>query len=421
MPCVDPLCRCFYTSPPVQPSAQDPDAGLYNAIRNDSALGVEQALSGEGANPNYKLDGITVLHLAVTDASITIIEMLLEKGAYVNAVGALGWTPLHVAAGLGKIAAIYLLVDKGADIHAVDFSAQTPMWVAIKTDDGVEAVEALVANGVDVNAVERGDTPLRYAVRIHRLDLVKVLLRMKADPMIPVNGVHAFSLAMEIGNIDILKEMLPEALRIDDCGGPARGVQLLSEAVRRDKPHMIRLTYDAGARDTNGEALCHAINEKNEACVKALLDCIVSESCVRRYVNGARNNGCGWLGHSLHGKMPSVRIMRLLVNAGVDTVSTDGVPWRGDPPCDISPTEYLEMAFSVDCDGVGEAKVCVLRGIHRLFLQVPAVHATSWLWPKDAAAAEGKRVEKSTAIVCMLPVLKRRAAKPRVLLAAVTR
>lgn len=406
----------------MQPSAQDPDDDLYSAIRNDSAVGVEQALSREGVNPNYKTDdGITVLHRAVTQASITIIEMLLEKGAYVNAAGALGWTPLHVAAGLGRIAAIYLLIDKGADIHAVDFSAQTPMWVAIRNDNG-DAVETLVANGVDVNAVERGDTPLCYAVRRNRLDLVKVLLRVKADPMIPVNGVHAFNFAMEIGNIDILKEIIPAALRIDDCGGPVRGVQFLSEAVRRDKPHVIRLVYDAGARDTNGEALCHAINEKNEACVKALLDCIVSESCVRRYVNGARNNGSGWLLHSLHGKGPSVRIARLLVNAGVDTVSTVRVRVpRGDPPLDISPMEYMEMACGGDCGGVDEAEVCVLRGIHRLFLQVPAVHATSWLWHKDAAAAEGKRVEKSTAIVCMLPVLKRRAAKPRVLLAAVTR
>ncbi|CAM9419875.1 unnamed protein product [Ectocarpus sp. 8 AP-2014] len=44
---------------------------------------------------------------------------------------------------------------------------------------------------------------------------------------------------------------------------------------------------------------------------------------------------------------------------------------------------------------------------------VDAVHATSWCWPSA--------LEKSTPIVRMLPGLKCRATKPRVLLAALSR
>lgn len=54
-----------------------------------------------------------------------------------------------------------------------------------------------------------------------------------------------------------------------------------------------------------------------------------------------------------------------------------------------------------------------LKGVIRLLKQVDAVHAISWCWPSA--------LEKSTPIVRMLPVLKRRATKPRVLLAALSR
>ncbi|CAN0290065.1 unnamed protein product, partial [Scytosiphon promiscuus] len=52
-----------------------------------------------------------------------------------------------------------------------------------------------------------------------------------------------------------------------------------------------------------------------------------------------------------------------------------------------------------------------LKGVIRL--QVDAVHAISWCWPSA--------FEKSTPIVRMLPGLKRRATKPRMLLAALSR
>ena len=63
-----------------------------------------------------------------------------------------------------------------------------------------------------------------------------------------------------------------------------------------------------------------------------------------------------------------------------------------------------------------------LKGVIRLLQQVEAVHAVSWLWHIETGRpAEGKPQKKSASIVRMLSLLKKRVAKPRVLLAALSR
>ena len=47
-------------------------------------------------------------------------ELLIEKGADVNAVEEDGWTALMIAAGNGHKEVCQLLIEKGADVNAVD-------------------------------------------------------------------------------------------------------------------------------------------------------------------------------------------------------------------------------------------------------------------------------------------------------------
>lgn len=63
-----------------------------------------------------------------------------------------------------------------------------------------------------------------------------------------------------------------------------------------------------------------------------------------------------------------------------------------------------------------------------MLMRVEAVHAGSWLWVSDVpsvihGAAEGaSRAEKmSTSLTSTLPILRRRARKPRILLASLFR
>ena len=64
------------------------------------------------------INGWTPLHWAVKYSTSVIVEMLLDRGADVNAASKYGWTPLHLAAGDGSTALVETLLDRGADVNA---------------------------------------------------------------------------------------------------------------------------------------------------------------------------------------------------------------------------------------------------------------------------------------------------------------
>lgn len=75
--------------------------------------------------------GGTALHVAVAFQQKGVAELLLAKGADVNArMYRYGVTPLHIAAGSGYEDITELLLANGADVHARNTLGQTPLVVA---------------------------------------------------------------------------------------------------------------------------------------------------------------------------------------------------------------------------------------------------------------------------------------------------
>jgi ankyrin repeat protein len=110
--------------------------GLYEA----SALGlkepaVEHLRRAPEAVNTYSHDGWTPLHLAAFFGHRDLAELLLERGADVNARSrstrfARENTPLHAAAANRQVAVAELLVARGADVNARDGSGFTPLALA---------------------------------------------------------------------------------------------------------------------------------------------------------------------------------------------------------------------------------------------------------------------------------------------------
>lgn len=111
-------------------------------------------------NPNlvhYRYrDGETPLHLVESKKTA---ELLISRGANVNARDKRGYAPLHY----GKsIEIVKLLVANGADINAKSDDGMTPLH----TLRDYESVEFLISRGADVNAANKeGITPLQLANR----------------------------------------------------------------------------------------------------------------------------------------------------------------------------------------------------------------------------------------------------------------
>ena len=72
----------------------------------------------------------TALHWAAIGGGADIIELLLDKGAEIDAKAGGGLRPPSLAAMYGRYAAVELLVERGADVNAHDAYGSTPLHFA---------------------------------------------------------------------------------------------------------------------------------------------------------------------------------------------------------------------------------------------------------------------------------------------------
>ena len=82
----------------------------------------------------------------VEAGQILVVQLLLSKGAEVNAKMRWGETPLHVAAEKGHTHVANLLIVKGAEVNAKTLEGSTPLLLAKKTDRK-DTVELLLKYG----------------------------------------------------------------------------------------------------------------------------------------------------------------------------------------------------------------------------------------------------------------------------------
>ena len=82
----------------------------------------------EGANVNETtLGGYTVLHFAVVNNDIEIVNVLLAAGAGVNQTDNNGWTSLHFAVVHDDVEVVNILLAAGADVNQRDNGGNTPL------------------------------------------------------------------------------------------------------------------------------------------------------------------------------------------------------------------------------------------------------------------------------------------------------
>ncbi len=141
---------------------------------------VAQLLIAKGANVSARdSNGQTPLHMAESQA---VAQLLIAKGADVSARNRNGQTPLHY--GRDRQVA-QVLIAAGADVNARDSTGQTPLHrvrVVQYYFQSEKIAQVLIAAGADVNARDStGKTPLYYALFPYRRALAQVLIAAGAD------------------------------------------------------------------------------------------------------------------------------------------------------------------------------------------------------------------------------------------------
>ena len=90
--------------------------------------------------------GMSPLHQAAYEDHKELTELLIAKGADVNAKADGGWTPLHQAAIEGHKEVAELLIAKDADVDAKNVDGETPLDLAIELKQ-TETAELLRKHG----------------------------------------------------------------------------------------------------------------------------------------------------------------------------------------------------------------------------------------------------------------------------------
>jgi ankyrin repeat protein len=234
---------------------------LLFAVR-DGRAGAAAALLKSGASPNEALPpsvrrggagaphGSTALMLAVTNAHYELASMLLDAGADPND-GVHGWTALHLL----------------TDVRKPGTGSNDPAPPGSGSVDSLEMARRLVAHGAKVNArTERtraigmtslnteGATPFLLACRTGDVELMRLLLKLGADPSIPTaEKTTPLMAAAGVGT------RAPE----EDAGSEPEAL----EAVKM----LIELGADVNAVDDRGETAMHGVAYKHYPSVAEYL------------------------------------------------------------------------------------------------------------------------------------------------------
>ena len=150
--------------------------------------------------------GVSPLHLAHN--SPETMQLLIQRGADVNARNNNNLTPLHLASARGRTKSMELLIRHGANVNARDKENSTPLhlvmivsvgyvqlftqhradnqqddfpWLGLMKDTSAEAVEVLAQHGADVTARNNSNSTPLPLVMIVSVGDAQIFTRHRAD------------------------------------------------------------------------------------------------------------------------------------------------------------------------------------------------------------------------------------------------
>ena len=331
------------------------DVEAVRALVGDPAVDVNQAAA----------DGATALHWAVHRDDVRLVELLLEAGADVAAANRYGVQALSLAAENGNAAIVAALLDAGADPNATLRGGETVLMTAARTGDAA-TIRALLVRGADPNARDdfRGQTALMWAAARNNAAAVHALAELGADIHAqtetadrapggnrlfyapPPTGFTALTFAARGGHLDALQVLLEAGAGVNDT--LSDGQSALVVAVANANWELADYMLDRGADPNLAGAGWNALHQLlrtrrmntgfgfpgpiptgrvDSIDVLKKMIALGGDVDARMTTNGMKDgqrnrlNRLGATPFFLAAKVTDTEAMRVLVDAGADTVT----------------------------------------------------------------------------------------------------
>ena len=136
--------------------AGKPDHIWYAAAVGDTDAIRRHLQAGVDINKRDLVFGMTPLAVAAAHGQAGSVELLLEKGADVNAAAPDGNTALHAAAFFGRTTVVRMLLDHHANALARNEEGETPLEGISADWATIEFISAILDVGLDKTTVETG-------------------------------------------------------------------------------------------------------------------------------------------------------------------------------------------------------------------------------------------------------------------------
>ena len=251
---------------------------LANAALKDDSTVVMRLLK-EGANIDYADSGLAynALGAASSRGNLSMVSLLVEQGADINAKGGLSGNAVYLACRGKHMAVVDFLLEKGADVNARLMNNQTPLLRACSYwANSLDAVQLLIEKAADVNLLNRsGETALFEPSRCGFKEILEILVQAGADINLQnQNGKTALFDASGMGHEEIVEILLLGGANVNlqDKDGETA----LFGASRQGRKEIVEILVQGGAdinlQNRNGKtALFDASGMGHEEIVEILL------------------------------------------------------------------------------------------------------------------------------------------------------
>jgi ankyrin repeat protein len=206
--------------------------------------------------------GMRLIHLAIAEAKVDVLRLLIERGADLNACNADGRLPLHDCFELNHDDFAKILLDAGAvpDVCAA---------AAYGMHDQLEQI--LTSDPASANDLTTGNSPLGWAAYGHQPKSATILFQHGAIADRPPYDSYAWGPTTGINSVDVARVLLQHGANPnwrDEAGNTAMHRVITSRMVL-DPAKFIQVLLEFGADPSLRNLAGRTARDEAEACLQS--------------------------------------------------------------------------------------------------------------------------------------------------------